>query len=152
MDVFCDALPSLEVRPIRSIKHEERKKGQREHASETKEKHAKLRVLVIVGRVCQTCCVEEPQRRIDADSVAPLAIYILLETVDNSEVGQGALFSDWAEDLRTIRGRRGDEESGHLRPRIQALPSFHVQQRVPDRAALGQIPATCHPREKRKVQ
>ena len=65
-----------------SIKHEERKKGQREHASETKEKHAELRVLVIVGRVCQTCCVEEPQRRIDADSVAPLAIYILLETVD----------------------------------------------------------------------
>ena len=127
MDVLCDALPSLEVRSIRSIKYEEREQGQREHAGETKEKQAELRVLAIVGRVCQSCCVEEPQRGIDADSVAPLAIYIFLETVDNCEVGQRALFSDWAQDLWVVRARGGGDEPDYLRPRIQPLPSFHVQ-------------------------
>jgi len=74
MDVLSDAFPSLEVRPLGAIKHEERKKGQREHSGETEEKRAELWVLAMGGRVCPSCCVEEPYRRIDADSVAPFAI------------------------------------------------------------------------------
>ena len=83
MGALPDALPSLEVGSLRSIEHEEWKQGQREHAGETEEKRAELWVLAVVGRVCPSCCVEEPYRGIDADSVAPFAIYVFLETVDN---------------------------------------------------------------------
>ena len=83
MDVLPYAFPSLESRSLRSIKHEERKKGQREHAGETEEKCTKFRVLAMGGRICPSCCVEEPYRGIDADPVTPLAICVYLETVDN---------------------------------------------------------------------
>ena len=83
MGTLPDALPSLKGRPLRSIKHKEWKNGQGEQAGETEEKCAELWVLAVVGGVCPSCCVEEPYRRIDADSVAPLAIYVFLKTVDN---------------------------------------------------------------------
>jgi len=83
MDVLSNAFPSLEGSSLGSIKHKERKKGQREHAGETKEKCAELWILAVGRRVCPSCCVKEPYRSIDTDPVAPLAIYVFLETVDN---------------------------------------------------------------------
>jgi len=83
MDVLPDAFPSLEGRSLGSIKHKERKKGQREHTGETKEKCAELWILAMGGRVCPSCRVKEPYRGIDADPVATLAICVFLETVDN---------------------------------------------------------------------
>ena len=148
MGVPGDAPPSLDIRSIRSIKHEEWKKGQLEHAGETKEKHAELWVLAIVGRVYQSCCMEEPQRRIDADSVAALALCVFLETVDNSEVRERALLSDWAQDLWMVRARGGGEEPDYLHPRIQPLPSSHVQRtcpRIGKRLAKLPPPATSSP-------
>jgi hypothetical protein len=83
MDVFHDALPSLEVRSLRSVEHKERKKGQREQPGESKEKRAELWILAVGGRVCPPCCVEEPYRCIDTDSVASLAVFVYFEAVDN---------------------------------------------------------------------
>jgi hypothetical protein len=83
MDVLPDAFPSLEGRSLRSIEHKEREEGQREHPGETEEKCAELWILAVGGRVGPSCCVKEPYGRIYADPVAPLAIYVFLETVDN---------------------------------------------------------------------
>ena len=83
MDFLPDTLPSLEGRPFGSIKHKEREKGQCEHPGETEEKRSKLWILAVGGRVCPSCCVKEPYRCIDADPVAPFAIYVFLKTVDN---------------------------------------------------------------------
>ena len=83
MCVLPDAFPSFESRSLRSVKHEERKKGQREHAGETEEQRTKLRILAVGGRICPSCRVKEPYRGIDADPVTPLAICVYLETVDN---------------------------------------------------------------------
>lgn len=93
MSALPNAFPSFKVRSLTSIKNEERKKGQREHPGKTEEKCAELWILAVGGRVCPSCRVEEPYRRVDADPVAPLSISVFLETVDNREVDQRALFS-----------------------------------------------------------
>ena len=60
MDVLPDAFPSFESGSLRSVKHKERKKGQRKHAGETEKQRTKLRILAMGGRICPTRCVEEP--------------------------------------------------------------------------------------------
>ena len=83
MKVLPNTSPTLEGRSLRSIKQNEREKGQCEHPGETEEKRSKLWILAVGGRVCPSCCMKEPYRRIYADPVAPFAIYVFLETVDN---------------------------------------------------------------------
>ena len=79
MNVLPNVFPSLEGRSLRSIKQKEREKGQCEHLGETEEKRSKLWIPAVRGRVCPSCCVKEPYRRIDAT----FSIYVFLETVDN---------------------------------------------------------------------
>ena len=151
MSALSNTQPSFEVRPFRSIEHEEGKQGQREHAGETEEKCAELWVLAVVGRVCPSRCVEKPYRRIDADPVAPLAFCVFLETVNNGEVGERALLSDWAQDLRVVSvvSVRTSDEPDYLRPKDRPLPSFYggatgVLQKG---KRFGQTCAACHPDE-----